>query len=105
MYIRRYKSQVVGGNNNQIISIKLTDDEMEQVFRIKEEEYRRQDIVNAIQEAYEIENISEEDYQRCKDNEEIICKIMSRYDKTCSCNIAYNVTMEEAVKFVVNGGN
>lgn len=99
MRIRRNAQEY--GLSERIIEIELTDQELEQAYRIREEQYRIEDIKNAIQEAYEAEIITEDAYQKSKDNMSIIKAVLEQYDKRCSCNIAYNVTMEEAIKKVI----
>lgn len=87
-----------------IIEIELTAEEVEQAFRLKEREYLLADVENAVDEAYGREDITEEQYQKAKGNQEAIKAIADYFDKTTSCEIAYNVTMEEAVKHILKGG-
>ncbi len=103
MQINRIREQLAGENSNPVISIELTSDEIEQAFGIREREYLLEDVENAVQEAYENEQISEETYQKVQGNKEILTAIAERYEKTCSCNIAHNATMEDAVKYVTGG--
>lgn len=99
MNIRRKTEEF--GLPKGVIEIELTSEEIEQAFRIREREYLIADIENAVQEAYENEQISEEEYLKAKNNKEVLAAIAERYEKTCSCNVAYNVTMEEAVKEIL----
>lgn len=99
MQIRRNAQEY--GLSERIIEIELTDKELEQAYRIREEQYRIEDIKNAIQETYEAGVITEDAYQISKDDMNVIKAVLWQYNKLCSCNIAYNVTMEEAIKRVL----
>lgn len=99
MQIRRNAQEY--GLPERIIEIKLTDKELEQAYRIREEQYQIEDIKNAIQEEYEAGVITEDMYQKSKDDMSLIKAVLGQYNRLCSCNIAYNVTMEEAIKRVI----
>lgn len=80
-----------------VIEIELTPEELEQAFRIKEKEYRLEDVKSAINDAYEWEQISEELYQKIKDNKKFHEAVLQEYEKRFSCNIPENVIWGEAL--------
>lgn len=84
-----------------VIEIELTDEEIEQAFRVQEKRYRMQDVENAIQTAYESEQISEEDMGKIKDNEKFKEAVLDVFDKNFNCNVPENVIWEIAVKEVL----
>lgn len=87
-----------------VIEIELTPEELEQAFRIKEKEYRLADVKSAINDAYEWEKISEEEYQKIKDNEKFHEAVLQEYEKRFSCNIPENAIWEEALKAALKEG-
>lgn len=85
-----------------IIEIELTPEELEQAFRIKEKEYRLEDVRSIIHDAYnDSEQISENEYLQIKDNKEFHEAVLREYDKRFSCNIPENTTWEETLKAVL----
>ena len=81
-----------------VIETKLTESELEQAFRIRSEQYRMEDIEDTLRSAYESGTITEDVYMKCMDNSSVKGMILEQYDKICSCDIAYNDTLEEAVR-------
>ena len=86
-----------------VIETELTESELEQAFRIRNGQYRMEDIEDTLRSAYESGTITEDVYRKCMDNSSVKGMILGQYDKICSCNIAYNDTLEEAVRRVVAG--
>jgi len=84
-----------------VIETKLTESELEQAFRICSERYRMEDIENTLQAAYGAGTITEDVYRKCMNDRSIKRAILEQYDKICSCDIAYNDTLEEAVRKVM----
>lgn len=98
----RIKREFFNGTFKPVI--RLTNEEMERAFRIKEREYLMQDIEEHIQDLYESEDISEEEYLQVVENRDAHKKIAEIYDKTCDCNVSFNETMSQAIKTVLREG-
>ena len=81
-----------------VIETKLTESELEQAFRIRSEQYRMEDIEDTLKSAYESGTITEDVYRKCINDRNVKRAILDQYDKICSCDIAYNDTLEEAVR-------
>ncbi|MBQ6091393.1 MAG: hypothetical protein IJL07_09035 [Lachnospiraceae bacterium] len=81
-----------------ILEIELSDDELEEAFREKERQYRLEDAKNAVREAYEAEQISEEIYRKIENDSRFYETVREYYEDMESCNIPENVTWEEAWK-------
>lgn len=86
------------GLPDKIIEIELTGAEIEQAFRIREHEYQLEDVRNALQDAYESEQISDEDYRKAKNSTAFQEAVLKEYEKRFSCNVPENVTWEESWK-------
>lgn len=84
-----------------IIEIELTDEEIEQAFRVQEKRYRMEDAENAIQTLYEGEQISEDDMEKIKENKKFKEAVLDMFDKRFNCNVPENVIWEIAVKEVL----
>lgn len=102
MYILRKldKEMIEKLNERSLIRIELTNYELEQAFQIKEEEYLNEDIENMLQSMYESECITKEEYIALA-RSEVITEISNRYEDTCSYNLEYNITIQEAIKYVL----
>lgn len=87
--------------DERTVKIELTDAEIEEAYRIREEEYLAEDIRNAIDEFCEYWGIPKGIAGGLNDNQEIICKVASLYEKNQDANVASADTMKEAVKQVL----
>lgn len=81
-----------------ILEIELSDDELEEAFREKKRQYRLEDAKKAVREAYEAEQISEENYRKIENDSRFYEVVWEYYEDMESCNIPENVTWEEAWK-------
>lgn len=84
-----------------VIEVELTPEELEQAFREKQKEYRLADVKDAIEQAYEWEIISEEEYEKVIDNESFQEAVLDEYERRFSCNVPENVTWEESLKEIL----
>lgn len=84
-----------------VIETELTGRELEQAYRIRSMQYQMEDIGDAIQSAYETGTITENVYRKCINNRSVKRAVLEQYDKICSCDIAYNDTMEQALRRVI----
>lgn len=87
--------------DERTVRIELTDAEIEEAYRIREEEYLEEDIRNAIDEFCEYRGIPKDIVGGLNDNRDIICKIASLYEKNQDVNVASADTMKNAVKQVL----
>lgn len=81
-----------------IIEIELTGEEMEQAFREVDHQYKLEDAKNALHDAYESEQISEEIYEKVEGDTQFYEAVLQEYDKRFSCNIPENAIWEESLK-------
>lgn len=84
------------------MSMELDDDFLEKIYRVRQKQYQFQDVRNAINDAYEWEQIAAEVYDKAKDDAGIIKLIADRFDATEDCNRDFNATMNDAVRFVLS---
>lgn len=79
-----------------VIEIELTEEEIEQVYRIQEKNYRLQDAENALHAAYDAEKISDEEMEKlsCEQFYEIALGV---FEKCFNCNIPENEIWELAI--------
>ena len=78
--------------------IDLTDTEMEHAFRIRENQYLLEDIGSFIEEMHESGELSESQYRESKNRCGFREEVIKLYNKHCSCDIAYNDTIKEAIR-------
>lgn len=86
------------GLQEGILAVDLTDAELEQAFRIRENQYLSEDIGSFIEEMHESGELSESQYQESKNRCGFREEVAKLYNKHCSCDIAYNDTIKEAIK-------
>lgn len=107
MVIERTIASKVGEYGNvaicdeRTVRIELTDAEIEEAYRIREEEYLAEDTRNAIEEFCDYWGIPKGIAGGLNDNPDIIHKIASLYEKNQDANVASANTMKEAVKQVL----
>lgn len=107
MVIERNIIKKVGEYNNiaicdeRTVRIELTEAEIEEAYRIREREYLEEDIKNAVEEFCDYWGIPKGIAGGLNDNQDIICKIASLYEKNQDTNVASADTMKEAVKQVL----
>lgn len=107
MVIERNIIKKVGEYNNiaicdeRTVRIELTEAEIEEAYRIREREYLEEDIKNAVEEFCDYWGIPKGIVGGLNDNQDIICKIASLYEKNQDTNVASADTMKEAVKQVL----
>lgn len=107
MVIERNIIKKVGEYNNiaicdeRTVRIELTEAEIEEAYRIREREYPEEDIKNAVEEFCDYWGIPKGIAGGLNDNQDIICKIASLYEKNQDTNVASADTMKEAVKQVL----
>ena len=87
--------------DERTVRIELTDDEIEEAYRIREGEYLEEDIRNAIEEFCEYWGIPKGIAGGLNDNLDIIHKITNLYEKNQDVNVASADTMKEAGKQVL----
>lgn len=87
--------------DERTVRIELTEEEIEEAYRIREREYLEEDIKNAVEEFCDYWGIPKGITGGLKDNQDIICKIASLYEKNQDTNVASADTMKEAVKQVL----
>lgn len=75
------------GLPDKIIEIELNSEELEQAFRIKEREHKLEDVKNIINDAFENEDIYEEEYRRIKDNKKFYEAVLRKFEKDFSTHI------------------
>ena len=102
MVIERNIIKKVGEYNNiaicdeRTVRIELTEAEIEEAYRIREREYLEEDIKNAVEEFCDYWGIPKGIAGGLNDNQDIICKIASLYEKNQDTNVASADTMKEA---------
>lgn len=87
--------------DERTVRIELTDSEMEEAYRIRENEYLSEDVRNAIEDFCEYFGIPKGIAGGLSDNPEIVQKIVALYEKKQDANVAVADTMREAVKQVL----
>lgn len=81
-----------------VIEIELTEEEIEQAYRIQERNYRLQDAENALRSEYDAEKISDEEMERLDGNEEFYEAALAIFEKNENCNIPENTIWEIAIE-------
>lgn len=87
--------------DERTVRIELTDSEMEEAYRIRENEYLSEDARNAIEDFCEYFGIPKGIAGGLGDNPEIVQKIVALHEKRQDANVAVADTMREAVKQVL----
>lgn len=89
------------GLSAEVIETRLTPQELEQAYRIKEKEYRMQEAEQVLQNAYENGQADTGSYETYKNNSGFYERLLAEYDKRFSCEIAENVIWKRALAFVL----
>ncbi len=87
------KMNIKFDDSGNVISIQLPKHIREMVYRQKDDEYLREDIMNELGERKNLPEVSDE----------IISRMMQEYRHIADCNVAYNATIEMAVDRVLKG--
>ncbi len=85
----------------EVIEIKLTPQELEQAYRIKEKEYRMKEAEQVLCDAYENGQVDTKSYETFKNNSGFYGRLLAEYDKRFSCEIAENVIWERTLTAVL----
>lgn len=85
----------------EVIEIGLTPQELEQAYKIKEKEYRRQEAEQVLCDAYGNGQVDTGVYETFKNNSGFYERLLAEYDKRFSCEIAENVIWERALAAVL----
>lgn len=80
------------GSGN-IISIQFPAHIMEMVYRQKDDEYLRNDIMSELEERKDLPEVTGE----------MVARMMSCYRKIADCNVPYNASIEAAVDLILKG--
>ena len=79
--------------SGNIVSVGFPDHIREMIYREKDDEYLREDILNELEERKDFPDVSEDMIQR----------MMQEYRHIADCNIPYNSTIEAAVDSILKG--
>lgn len=87
--------------NGKIITIELNDDEIEQAYLLQWTRYLKEDIRTGIMNFCEDHDISPEIADGLPDREDLIARIMRKYEEDESGDISRNNMITEAVREVM----
>lgn len=93
-----YEEYGVSYFQNETIAVELTDKEIEEAYRIRSEEYLKEDVKNAIVEFCELHEIPEGIANETKSNPVIIDRIAKLHEKNSSIEVAYSDTMNDSIR-------
>ena len=95
LYIEMFceKLSVCFDESGNITSVRLPDYIKDMIYREKDDEYLRDDILNELEERKDFPDVSEDMIQR----------MMQEYRHIADCNISYNSTIEAAVDSILKG--
>lgn len=87
------KMQIEFDDCGNIISIQFPEYIMEMVYRQKDDEYLRNDIMNELEKRKDLPEVTGD----------IIDRMMLSYRKIADCNVPYNSSIEAAVDLILKG--